>query len=80
MLAILVGSVVLFFVLPRLSAGYLSSLAPHSEFSSGFSDHVQLGEIGQIKQTDNVVMHIQVEGDVKGGSFSNQIEDEDIKL
>ena len=70
MLAILVGSVVLFFVLPRLSAGYLSSLAPHSEFSSGFSDHVQLGEIGQIKQTDNVVMHIQVEGDVKGGSFS----------
>ena len=70
MLAILVGSVVLFFVLPRLSAGYLSSLAPHNEFSSGFSDHVELGEIGQIKQTDNVVMHIAVEGDVKGGRFS----------
>ena len=70
MLAILVGSVVLFFVLPRLSAGYLSSLAPRNEFSSGFSDHVQLGEIGQIKQTDNVVMHIQVDGDVKGGRFS----------
>ena len=69
MLTILVGSVALFFILPRLSAGYLSSLAPHNEFSSGFSDHVQLGEIGQIQQTDNVIMHVQVDGDT-GGQYS----------
>ena len=66
MAAILAGSTVLFFLIPRLSAGYLSSFAPRNEFSSGFSDHVQLGEIGQIKQTDNVIMHVQIDGDTEG--------------
>ena len=35
-------------------------------FSSGFSDHVQLGQIGQIQQSDSVVMHIEIEGDQTG--------------
>jgi hypothetical protein len=59
--ALLAGA--LFFILPRLSAGYLTSFTPHNEFVSGFSDHVQLGEIGRIQQTDTVVMHIQIDSD-----------------
>ncbi len=61
--SVVLGAVAIFFVLPRLSAGYLSAYAPRNEFVSGFSDHVQLGEIGRIKQSDTVVMHIEIEGD-----------------
>ena len=32
-------------------------------FPSGFSDHVQLGQIGRIQQSNAVVMHIQIDGD-----------------
>ncbi|MGZ4819191.1 MAG: transglutaminase TgpA family protein [Terriglobales bacterium] len=68
-LAVVVGAAGIFFVLPRLSAGYLSAYAPRNEFVSGFSDHVQLGEIGRIKQSDSVVMHIQIDGD--RGSYAD---------
>ena len=61
--SVVLGAAAIFFVLPRLSAGYLSAYAPRNEFVSGFSDHVQLGEIGRIKQSDTVVMHIEIEGD-----------------
>ncbi len=61
--AVLVLATGIFFVLPRLSAGYLSSFAPRSDFVSGFSDNIQLGQIGQIKQSDAVVMHVQIDGD-----------------
>ncbi len=60
---ILAGAVAMFFVLPRLSAGYLSAYAPRNELISGFSDSVQLGEIGRIKQSSTVVMHVDVEND-----------------
>ena len=61
-LAIVAISAVLFFVLPRFSAGYLSGYAPHSDMVTGFSDHVNLGAIGRIQQTDSVVMHVQMDG------------------
>ncbi len=64
--AVVLGAAAIFFMLPRLSAGYLSAYAPHNEFVSGFSERVQLGEIGRIKQSDTVVMHIEIEGD-RGG-------------
>ncbi|MGZ4788263.1 MAG: transglutaminase TgpA family protein [Terriglobales bacterium] len=67
--AIVVGSAVLFFMLPRFSAGYLSAFAPHNDLVTGFSDNVNLGAIGRIQQTDQVVMHIQsdqpIDADVK---------------
>ncbi len=69
MLAIVVGAAAIFFILPRLSAGYLSNFAPRNEFVTGFSDTVQLGAIGRIKQSDQVVMHIQIEND-RGGYAS----------
>ena len=59
-LTIVVGTVVLFFLLPRKqSSGYLSAFAPRSDISTGFSEEVRLGEIGQIQQSSEVVMHVK---------------------
>ena len=66
MLMILIGGTALFFVMPRISAGYLGGYSFGTDFSSGFSDHVQLGQIGQIQLSNSVVMHIQIEGDTTG--------------
>jgi transglutaminase-like putative cysteine protease len=63
---IALAGAVLFFMLPRLSTGYFSAYAPRNELVSGFSDNVRLGQIGEIKQTDTVVMHVQIEGDTTG--------------
>ncbi|MBZ5721642.1 MAG: DUF3488 and transglutaminase-like domain-containing protein [Acidobacteriia bacterium] len=67
-LFILLGAAGIFFILPRISAGYLSAYAPGKELSTGFSDHVQLGQIGEIQQSSSVVMHIQIDGD-RGGEY-----------
>lgn len=67
MMMILIGGSALFFVMPRISAaGYLGGYAFGTDLSSGFSDHVQLGQIGQIQQSNAVVMHVQIEGDELG--------------
>ncbi len=65
-LVILFCAAALFFVMPRMSAGYLGGYSYGTDFSSGFSDHVQLGQIGQIQQSNSVVMHIQIDGDQAG--------------
>jgi protein-glutamine gamma-glutamyltransferase len=65
-LMILVGAAVVFFLLPRMSTGYLGGYSFGTDFSTGFSDRVQLGRIGQIQQSDAVVMHIQIDGDREG--------------
>jgi protein-glutamine gamma-glutamyltransferase len=64
---ILIGGAAIFFVLPRISAGYLSGYSPVGELTTGFNDRVQLGSIGQIQQSSAVVMHIQIDGDHSGG-------------
>jgi protein-glutamine gamma-glutamyltransferase len=51
-------SVVLFFVLPRARRGYFSTLARPGDQMTGFSDQVELGQIGAIKRSADVVMHI----------------------
>src|SRR5271166_7058015 len=66
MAMILVGAVGVFFLLPRMSAGYLGGYSFGADLSTGFSDHVQLGQIGQIQQSNAVVMHVQIEGDNLG--------------
>lgn len=65
-LCILAGATAIFFVLPRVSAGYLSAYAPGGEIATGFSDQVELGRIGEIQQSSSVVMHIQIDGDERG--------------
>ncbi|HET6179730.1 MAG TPA: DUF3488 and transglutaminase-like domain-containing protein [Candidatus Sulfotelmatobacter sp.] len=66
LLMILVSGTAVFFLMPRMSAGYLGGYSFGTDFSSGFSDHVQLGQIGQIQQSNAVVMHIQIDGDTIG--------------
>ena len=65
---ILAGGAAIFFVMPRISAGYLSAFAPNTAFTTGFSDNVRLGQIGRIQQSNAVVMHIQIQND-PGGQF-----------
>jgi len=67
MLMILAGGFLIFFFLPRVSSRYLSAYTPTSDVSTGFSDRVQLGRIGQIQQSSTVVMHIEIQNDVQGG-------------
>ena len=66
MLMILFAGAAVFFLMPRMSAGYLGGYSFGTDFSSGFSDRVQLGQIGQIQQSNAVVMHIQIDGDTIG--------------
>ena len=63
---ICLSGAVIFFLLPRLSTGYLSAYSAAGEISTGFSNHVRLGQIGVIQQSSSVVMHIQIEGDTRG--------------
>jgi transglutaminase-like putative cysteine protease len=66
MLLIMAGAAIVFFVLPRMSAGYMGAYSFRTDFSTGFSDRVQLGQIGQIQQSNAVVMHVQIDGDKVG--------------
>ncbi|MGC2263492.1 MAG: DUF3488 and transglutaminase-like domain-containing protein [Candidatus Acidiferrales bacterium] len=60
--ALVVGGVI-FFIIPRFTAGYLSALNLRPTLMSGFTDSVTLGEIGEIQQSTAVVMRIRVQGD-----------------
>src|SRR6266700_360415 len=66
LLLIFVGGGLIFFVLPRVSAGYLNAYTGANDLTSGFSDRVELGRIGEIQQSKTVVMHVQVDGDTAG--------------
>ena len=56
--AILLGSV-LFFFFPRFSAGYLGRVSFSPSLMTGFTDNVELGQIGEIKKNSTVVMRVQ---------------------
>ena len=66
MLMILAGSFLIFFLLPRISSRYMSAYSPTSDVSTGFTDRVELGRIGQIQQSSAVVMHIEIQNDLQG--------------
>ena len=61
---------IIFYLLPRTSNGYLSQLAQNNQVLTGFGNEVQLGQIGEIKQSSSIVMHVQILGDT-GGRFSD---------
>jgi hypothetical protein len=65
-LLIAFAAAAIFFVLPRVSNGYLSAYTAVGEIATGFSDRVQLGRIGEIQQSSALVMHIQIDGDSHG--------------
>jgi len=56
-----VGAII-FLILPRISGGYMSGLTMQPTMISGFSDDVELGEIGEIKKNSMVVMRVTVDG------------------
>jgi len=62
-LSVAVGSIalggVLFFFFPRFSAGYLGRASFSSSLMSGFTENVELGQIGEIKKNSAVVMRVQ---------------------
>src|SRR3954470_13054753 len=66
LIGVVVAAVGFFFILPRRTGGYLSAFAPNNQFVSGFSESVELGQIGQIQQSSIVVMHVQIAGDTTG--------------
>src|SRR5579859_711404 len=56
--AMLAGGL-LFFFFPRFSAGYLGRTSMNTTLMSGFTDDVELGQIGEIKKNTAVVMRVQ---------------------
>ncbi len=61
--AAVLGSV-LFFVFPRFSAGYFARTGLQPSLMSGFTDNVELGQIGEIKKNTSVVMRVQTSAPV----------------
>ncbi len=59
-LLILVVALPLFLLLPRSGSGYNRQPSGKTQFVSGFSDSVELGRIGTVKQSDAVVMRVQL--------------------
>src|ERR1035438_10034936 len=51
----------LFFILPRTAEAALSRLMAHRVFLPGFSNQVNLGDIGEIKTSSRPMMHIRIE-------------------
>ena len=63
---ILGGAAGIFFVLPRVSAGYAGTFSSGNDISTGFSNEVRLGRIGEIQQSDAAIMHVQIQGATSG--------------
>lgn len=61
-IAALAAGAVIFFLIPRFNAGYLSGFNLQPSLITGFSDDVELGQIGEIKKSSEVVMRITVHG------------------
>jgi transglutaminase-like putative cysteine protease len=64
---IFAAGALIFFVLPRVSTGYFNAYASGNDISTGFSDRVELGRIGQIQQSRSVVMHVRIDRDMSAG-------------
>src|SRR5262249_4920016 len=56
--AIFIGGL-LFFFFPRVSAGYFARAGFQPSLMTGFSDDVELGQIGEIKKDSAVVMRLR---------------------
>ncbi|HEX8925813.1 MAG TPA: DUF3488 and transglutaminase-like domain-containing protein [Terriglobales bacterium] len=63
---ILLTACALFFMMPRVTGGYLSRFAQQNDLTTGFGDTVNLGEIGRIQQSSEVVAHVKIDGDTTG--------------
>jgi len=60
-LSILMITAGLFFFLPRTARAAFQHLVSHRYHLVGFSDHVMLGEIGEVKKENVPVMHVKMD-------------------
>jgi protein-glutamine gamma-glutamyltransferase len=62
-LSVALGAIVmggaLFFFFPRFSAGYLGRTSMQPSLMTGFTDDIELGQIGEIKKSPAVVMRVK---------------------
>jgi transglutaminase-like putative cysteine protease len=58
---ILIVAVPIFFILPRVTLGLYTRPSGRMQFTSGFSERVELGQIGNIQQSDAVVMRVKTD-------------------
>jgi protein-glutamine gamma-glutamyltransferase len=62
-LSVALGSIVLggalFFIFPRFTAGFWGRASMQPSLMTGFSDNIELGQIGEIKQNSEVVMRVK---------------------
>jgi transglutaminase-like putative cysteine protease len=62
-LSVALGAIVLggalFFFFPRFSAGYLGRTSMQPSLMTGFTDDIELGQIGEIKKNPAVVMRVK---------------------
>ena len=70
-LGIFAASLVFFFFFPRLGMGFFFSQGRNAQSVSGFSDRIELGHFGTIKDNMRVVMRVE---------FPDDPEDEDRRL
>jgi len=52
---------IFFLIFPRFSAGLMGRMSMQPTLMTGFSDEVELGQIGTIKKTETVVMRVRME-------------------
>src|SRR5277367_3565078 len=57
---VLFTGLVLFFMIPRFTTGYLSALNLQPTMMTGFSENVTLGQIGEIQKDSSVAMRIRI--------------------
>lgn len=57
---VLALAVPLFFLLPRVNLGGFKPPSGTTRFLSGFSDHVELGQIGSVKLSNALVMRVRI--------------------
>jgi transglutaminase-like putative cysteine protease len=62
--ATIIGTV-LFFLFPRVSAGYFAHATSQTTLMSGFTDDVELGQIGELKKDSSIVMRVQTGAPIK---------------
>ncbi len=59
-LGVLAVTLAIFFMIPRVSAGFFQSRSGESIRTSGFSDTVNLGAIGPVKRDPSIVMRVEL--------------------
>jgi transglutaminase-like putative cysteine protease len=58
-LVLLLSSMAVFFLFPRLGLGFFSAQTRRSTAVSGFSDSIQLGHFGNIQDSEKVVLRVE---------------------